>query len=76
MRRGYAIQDGYQYGWLQTRMTVENVDCPVTVWATEEENAMEFHSLRDARAMLKIIRKHHRRPEKVHILDPKARVVV
>ena len=76
MRTGYAILDRHQHGWLLTRTRVENVDGPVTVWASDEENAMEFHRLKDAKTMLKAIRKHHRRPERVHIIDPKWRVIV
>ena len=76
MRRGYAILDCYQYGWLQTRTRVENVECPVTVWAMEEHDAMEFKRLKDAKAMLKAIRKTHRRPERVFIVDPRSRVIV
>ena len=76
MRRGYAILDCYQYGWLQTRTRLENVDRPVTIWAMEERDAMEFRRLKDARAMLTAIRKNHRRPDRVFIIDPKSRVIV
>ena len=76
MRTGYAILDRHQHGWLQTRTRVENVECPVTVWVPDEENAMEFHRLKDARAMLRVIRLHHSRPERVNILDPRQRVIV
>ena len=75
MRTGYAIKDTHQHGWLQTRTRVEKVDCPVTVWTVEEENAMVFRNLKDAKAMLKVIRKHHRRPDRVHILDPRWKVI-
>lgn len=76
MRTGYAILDRHQHGWLQTRTRVENVDCPVTVWTMEEDDAMEFRRLKDARAMLRVIRRHHSRPERVHIMDPRWRVIV
>lgn len=76
MRTGYAILDRYQYGWLQTRTRMENVDCPVTVWTLDEEDALVFRRLKDARAMLKVVRRHHRDPERVRIVDPRLRVVV
>ena len=76
MRTGYAIRDRHEHGWLQTRKRMEGVSCPVTLWVKSEENAMVFHRLKDARAMLKVIRKDHRRPDQVNILDPKWRVVV
>lgn len=76
MRKGYAIRDRHQHGWLQTRTKVEGLNCPVTVWAEDEEQAMTFRKLKDARAMLKVIRKDHRKPERVHIIDPRWRVIV
>ena len=76
MRKGYAIRDFHQRGWLQTRMKVEGFDCPVTIWAEEEGQAMQFRKLKDAKAMLKAVRKDHRRPEQVRILDPRWRVIV
>lgn len=76
MRTGYAIRDKHQHGWLRTRMQVEGVQCPVTVWTQEEANAMTFRKLGDAKRMLKVIRREHRRPDKVHIMDPRWRVVV
>ena len=76
MRKGYAIRDRHQHGWLQTRTKVDGFNCPVTVWAEDEEQAMTFRKLKDARAMLKVIRKDHRKPERVHIIDPRWRVIV
>ena len=76
MRKGYAIRDFHQRGWLQTRSKVEGINCPVTIWAEEEDQAMQFSKLKDARAMLKAVRKDHRRPERVRILDPRWRVIV
>lgn len=76
MREGYAIRDRHQHGWLQTRTKVEGFNCPVTIWAEDEEQAMTFRKLKDARAMLKVIRKDHRKPERVHIIDPRWRVIV
>ena len=75
MRTGYAIRDRHQHGWLQTRVQVEGFDCPVTVWADEEKYAMEFRRLKDAKAMLKVIRRDHRQPERVNIIDPRGRVI-
>lgn len=76
MRTGYAIRDRYQHGWLRTRLLVEGVNCPVTVWTQEEENAMLFRKLDDAKRMLKILRREHRRPELLNIMDPRWRRVV
>ena len=55
---------------------MEGLDCPITVWGEDEEQAMQFRNLKDAKAMLKVIRKDHRRPERVNILNPRWRVVV
>lgn len=76
MRKGYAIRDFHQRGWLQTRSKVEGFNCPVTIWAEEEDLAMQFSKLDEARAMLKAVRKDHQRPERVRILDPRWRVIV
>jgi len=76
MRTGYAIRDGQRDAWLQTRVRVEGTEHPVTVYVQDEEDAMQFHRLKDAKAMLKVVRKDHRRPERVRILDPRWRVIV
>lgn len=76
MRIGYAIRDRYKHGWLKTRVRVKDVSCPVTVWVNDENQALTFRHLKDARAMLKVIRRDHRRPETVHIMDPRWRVIV
>lgn len=76
MRTGYAIRDYHRHGWLMTRAQVEGADCPVTVWGQEEEEALTFRKLGDARQMLKVIRRDHRKPERVHIVDPRYRRVV
>ena len=76
MRTGYAIRDKHQHGWLRTRTRVEGVSCPVTVWSDRESHAMQFRNLKDARAMLKAVRRECRRPDRVYILDPRWRVVV
>ena len=76
MRTGYAIRDKHRHGWLKTRARVEGVNCPVTVWVADEEDALSFNRLADAKEMLKVVRKDHRRPDKVHILDPRWRVIV
>ena len=75
MRTGYAIHDRHEHGWLHTRMNMDGVSVPVTIYVEDEEDAMVFHKLKDARAMLKVIRKDHRRPEQVRILNFKGRVV-
>lgn len=76
MRTGYAIRDKHQHGWLRTRTRVDGVSCPVTVWTESDEDALQFRRLKDAKAMLKVVRRDHRRPDKVHIMDPKWRVIV
>ena len=76
MRTGYAIWDRHEHGWLQNRTKLEGISVPVTVWAENEKDAMVFHRLKDARTMLRVIRKDVRRPERVNILDPRWRVVV
>lgn len=48
---------------------------PVTVWVQDEEEAMEFRRMKDARRMLKIVRDQHRRPDKVQIIDPRWKVI-
>ena len=68
--------DRHRHAWLQTRVRVEGAEHPVTVYVQEEEDAMQFRKLNDAKAMLKVIRKEHRRPERVNILDPRLRVIV
>ena len=75
MRTGYAIHDRHEHGWLHTRTKLEGVSVPVTIYVEDEEHAMTFRRLKDARAMLKVIRRDHRRPDKVHILNVKGRVV-
>lgn len=55
---------------------MEGADCPVTVWGQEEEEALTFRKLGDARQMLKVIRRDHRKPERVYIVDPRYRMVV
>ena len=76
MIEGYAIRDKHQHGWLKTRIRVEKVAVPVTVWTQDVTQALTFRHLKDAKAMLKVIRQDHRRPEKVHIMDPRWRVIV
>lgn len=76
MRTGYAIRDNHQRGWLQARVSAQDGACPVTVWAQDEENALEFHRLKDAKAMLRAIRRDHRRPDRVNIIDRRWRVIV
>ena len=76
MREGYAIKDSRPHGWLVTRTMVAGCSCPVTIWAEDEEQAMIFRRLKDAKSMLRTIRQEHRRPERVHIVDPRWRVIV
>ncbi len=75
MRHGYAIRDTHQKGWLHTRTQVEGCECPVTVWVEDEDQALQFNRLKEARAMLRIVRRFHRRPERVVILNPKWKVI-
>ena len=55
---------------------MEGVSCPVTVWVGDETEAMEFRRLKDAKAMLRVLRKESRRPDLLHIINPQRRVVV
>ena len=70
MRAGYAIRDRRGHAWLKTRQRVEGVEVPVTVWVQDEEDAMVFRRLPDAKRMLKVVRSTSRHPERIHILDP------
>ena len=70
MRTGYAIRDRRGHAWLKTRQRVEGVEVPVTVWVPDEEDAMLFNNLKDARHMLKVVRATSRHPGTIHILDP------
>ena len=76
MRTGYAIRDRRGHAWLKTRQRVEGVEVPVTVWVQDEEDAMIFHRLPDARHMLKVVRSTSRHPERIRILDPRWKEVV
>ena len=73
MRTGYAIRDKHRHSWLQNRVRVENVEVPVTVWVEKDDEAMIFRRLADAKTMLRVIRSEHRRPDMVHIIDPRWR---
>jgi len=74
MRTGYAIMDSL--GWLQTRTRVDGVSCPVSIYGVEEEHAMIFPRLKDAKTMLKVVRKDHRWPDQVHIISARGRLIV
>lgn len=77
MRAGYAIRScGKNGGWLNARRRVDGVPCPVTIYVINDEDAMVFRSLKDARNMLKALRKESRTPERLHILDARWRVIV
>lgn len=75
MRLGYAIRDRRNHQWLKTRTRLEGVPCPVTMWVQDEEEAMVFRRLKDARRMLCAVRKESRHPEKLLILNPRWKVV-
>ena len=70
MRTGYAIRDRHGHAWLKTRERVEGVEVPVTVWVQDEEDAMLFNKLKDAKRMLTVVRSTSRHPERIRILDP------
>lgn len=70
MRTGYAIRDRQGHAWLKTRQRLEGVEVPVTVWVQDEEDAMLFNTLKDAKHMLKVVRSTSRHPMTIHILDP------
>ncbi|MBQ3424417.1 MAG: hypothetical protein IJH38_04375 [Clostridia bacterium] len=70
MRTGYAIRDTKGHAWLKTRERVEGVDVPVTVWVQDEDEALIFHRLPDAKRMARVVRASSRHPDKIHVLTP------
>ena len=75
MRTGYAIRDRHGHAWLKNRQRVAGVDCPVTVWVQDDEDALIFRRLKDAKRMLKVVRADSRRPDKIIILNPNWKAV-
>lgn len=74
MRRGYAIRNRPARMWLQTR--VRNDKGTLTRWTVEEDEAMVFRRLDDAKRMLRLLQSEVKRPERLQVLDPRWRVIV
>lgn len=73
MRTGYAIRHRKNRAWLATR--IKDDGGTLTVWVRDEEGAMIFKKLPDAKRMLKVVRADSRTPEAIVILDPRWREV-
>ena len=73
MRTGYAIRHRKNRAWLATR--VRDDGGTLTVWVQDEEQAMIFRKLPDAKRMLKTVRADSRKPDAIIILDPRWREV-
>ena len=68
MRTGYAIRHRKNRAWLATR--VRDDGGTLTVWVQDEEQAMIFKKLPDAKRMLKVVRADSRMPGEITILNP------
>jgi hypothetical protein len=75
MRTGYAIRHRQNRAWLATRTLEDGKGGSLTVWVQDEEQAMIFRKLGEAKQMLKVIRQDSRTPEAIMILDPRWREV-
>jgi hypothetical protein len=73
MRTGYAIRDKKNRAWLATRTKDDGGTS--TVWVQDEEDALIFRKLGEAKRMLKAVRGDSRTPEAIVILDPRWREV-
>lgn len=73
MRTGYAIRDKRKRAWLATRTRDDGGT--LTVWVQDEEQALIFKRLPDAKRMLKVVRADSRMPGAIQILDPRWREV-
>lgn len=74
MRRGYAIRNRPGRVWLKTR--VKDDEGTLTLWTSEEDEAMQFRKAGEAKRMLKLLRSEIKRPERLVLLDPKWRVIL
>jgi hypothetical protein len=68
MRTGYAIRHRRNRAWLATR--VRDDGGTLTVWVKDEEQAMIFKKLPEAKRMLKVVRADSRMPGEITILNP------
>lgn len=75
MRTGYAIKDKSEHSWLKSREYVPGVQCPVSVWVQEEDEALTFRDLKLAKRLLKLVRQSQRHPERIVVLNPNGKVV-
>ena len=75
MRTGYAIRDKRKRAWLATRTLEDGKGGSLTVRVQNDEDAMIFRKLPDAKRMLKAVRGDSRWPEEIKILDPRWREV-
>lgn len=73
MRTGYAIRHRKNRVWLAMRVKADGGT--LTGWVRDEEGAMIFRKLTDAKRMLKVVRADSRTPEAIQILDPRWREV-
>lgn len=74
MRAGYAIRHKKNRAWLATRVRIDG-DTTLSVWVQDEEDALVFRKLGEAKRMLKVVRQDSRTPEAIVILDPRWREV-
>lgn len=75
MRTGYAIRHRQNRAWLATRTLEDGKGGSLTVWVQDEEQAMIFRKLPEAKRMLKTVRADSRKPDAIIILDPHWREV-
>lgn len=73
VRAGYAIRHKKNRAWLATRVRIYGGTS--TVWVQDEEDALIFRKLGEAKRMLKVVRQDSRTPEAIVILDPRWREV-
>ena len=73
MRTGYAIRHRKNRAWLATR--VKDDGGTLTLWVQDEEQALIFKRLPEAKRMLKVVRADSRTPEAIQIMDPRWREV-
>ena len=73
MRTGYAIRHKQNRAWLATR--IRDDGGTLTVWVKDEEQAMIFRKLPEAKRMLKTVQADSRKPDAIIILDPRWREV-
>lgn len=75
MRTGYAIRDRHHHGWFCTRHLPEKGGKPVTIYVQNDEEAMQWKRLKDAKRMLRLLQSESRNPHSICILNPNWKVV-